>query len=145
MKTKKIYMLLLVPILSFAELNMLKVNEALSSISSNKPLIFNSNKKFQKKLKATHTSLRFSSIDKANILLFPKSKNSPKMTIVGSYSELKTNRGSIGAIYLKKGRTQIMFVDERLKKEGLKLSSKYKKYLIKVCHLSPVCLLKLKK
>ncbi|NEW59932.1 hypothetical protein GSY74_01435 [Sulfurovum sp. bin170] len=140
MKTKYLYMLLLAPLLSFAELNIEKVNEALSSIESNKKLsYFSNNKNLLTKLKIKKTA----SIKKADILLFPKSKSSKKIIIVDSYSKLKENKKSIGAIYVKKGRTQIMFVDERLKKNGLRISNK--KYRISECHLNPICFLKLTK
>ena len=139
MKTKYLYMLLLTPLFLFADLDIEKVNEALVSIKSDKKLSYFSNdKKFLTKLKIPKTT----SIKNADIILFPKEKNSKKIVIVNSYSELKKNKKSIGAIYIKKGRTQIMFVDERLKKNGLKIVNK--KYEINECHLNPICFLNLK-
>ncbi|SFV51829.1 hypothetical protein MNB_SV-12-421 [hydrothermal vent metagenome] len=140
MKIKYLYILLLAPLLSFAELNIEKVNEALSSIESDKKLsYFSNNKSLMTKLKITKTD----SIKKADILLFPKNKSSKKIIIVDSYSELKKDKKSIGAIYVKKGRTQIMFVDERLKKNGLRISNS--KYRINECNLNPICFLNLTK
>ena len=140
MKTKSFYMLLLTPILLFANLDIEKVNEALSSIKSDKKLSYFSNdKKFITKLKIKKTA----SIKNADIILFPKDENSKKIVIVDSYSKLKKNKKSIGAIYVKKGRTQIMFIDERLKKNGLKIDNE--KYQITECHLNPICFLNLKK
>jgi hypothetical protein len=140
MKSKYIYILLLTPLLLFADLNIEKVNEALTSISSSKKLsYFSNNKNLLTKLKVKKTS----SIKKADILLFPKGKNYKKIVIVNSYKKLKKDKNSIGAIYVKKGRTQIMFVQERLKKNGLNISNK--KYQISECHLSPICFLKLAK
>jgi len=46
------------------------------------------------------------------------------------------------AIYLKKGRTQIIFVKERLKNNGLDLPKAYKKHLINECKLNLLCFLK---
>jgi len=139
MKKQKIYLLLLLPLLSFADLNIERVNSVLSAIKSNNKSLsyYTTDKSFLTKLKVPKSS----SIKNADILLFPKNKNSKKIIIVDSYSNLKKNKKSIGAIYMKKGRTQIMFVDERLKAKGLKLSSKYKKYIIKECYLKELCFL----
>jgi len=142
MKMKYIYLLLLTPILAFSGINTKQVTDVLSHIKSEKTLsFFSTNKSFIDKLGVKKAN----SIKGADVLLFPKGKIDKKLVIVGSYSELQKNKKSIGAIYLKKGRTQIMFVGERLKKEGLKISDKYKKYLITECHLNPVCFLKVTK
>ncbi len=139
MKKQKIYLLLLLPLLSFADLNIERVNSVLSAIKLNNksPSYYTTNKSFLTKLKVPKSK----SVKSADILLFPKNKNTKKMVIVDSYSNLKKNQKSIGAIYMKKGRTQIMFVDERLKAKGLKLSNKYKKYIIKECYLKELCFL----
>jgi len=139
MKKLNIYVLLLIPLLAFSDLNIEKVNGVLSSIKShNKPLTYyTADTKFMNKLNI-HKS---NSLKKADILLFPRNKKVKKTMIVNSYSDLKNNKKSIGAIYMKKGRTQIMFVDERLKAKGLKLSPKYSKYIIKESYLCPLCLL----
>jgi len=140
MKTKYLYLLLLTPLLVFAELNIEKVNDALTSIKSSKKLSYFSNdKSLLTKLKIKKTT----SIKKADILLFPPKKSSKKIVIEDSYSKLKKNKNSIGAIYVKKGRTQIMFVEERLKKNGLSITNK--RYRISECHLNPICFLKLTK
>jgi len=140
MKKLKIYLFLLVPLVAFSDLNIEKVNGVLSSIESNqnKPLTYYSDKTaFINKLKIKKTN----SPQKANIILFPKNKDNKKDIIVDSFEKLKNNKKSIGAIYVKKGRTQIIFVKERLEKRGLKLPKKYNKYLIKKSYLCPICLL----
>ncbi|NOZ90010.1 MAG: hypothetical protein GXO60_01860 [Epsilonproteobacteria bacterium] len=139
MKKLKIYALLLVPLLAFSELNIEKVNGVLSSIKShNKSLTYyTTDKNFLNKLKVAKSN----SLNRADILLFPKNKKVRKPIIVNSYNALKNNKKSIGAIYVKKGRTQIMFVDERLKARGLKLAPKYNRYIIKESYLCPLCLL----
>ncbi len=139
MKKQKLYVLLIIPLLSFADLNIERVNSVLSAIKLNNksPSYYTTNKSLLTKLKVPKSK----SVKSADILLFPKNKNTKKMIIVDSYNTLKKNEKSIGAIYIKKGRTQIMFVDERLKAKGLKLSSKYKKYIIKECYLKELCLL----
>lgn len=58
-----------------------------------------------------------------------------------SYKALKRYKNSIGAIYIKKGRTQIVFVKERLEKKGFEIESRANKYLIKECTLQAICLL----
>jgi hypothetical protein len=63
------------------------------------------------------------------------------MVIVNSYKALVMNKNSIGAIYLKKGRTQIIFIEERLKRNGLSLPSSFKNNLLNECQINPVCLL----
>ena len=144
MKKFKIYLLLLlIPLLAFSDLNIEKVNGVLSSIKSDKKALtyYTADKSFMNKLKVPKTN----SSKKADVLLFPKNKKVKKVIIVNSYSELKHNKKSIGAIYVKKGRTQIIFVSERLKAKGLKLPSKYNKYLIKESYLCPLCLLNLTK
>lgn len=127
------------PLLAFSGLNMEKVNLVLSSIKlHNKPLIYYSTDvNFMNKL----TVLKANSSKKADVILFPKNKKVKKTIIVNNYNDLKNNKKSIGAIYIKKGRTQIMFVKERLKAKGFTLSSKYSNYIIKESYLCPFCLL----
>ncbi len=138
MKTN-IYLLLYIPLLLFSDLNIEKINSVLSNIKlNNNPVIyFSKNRDFFSKLKVKKSN----SINKADIIIFPKKNNTDKMTIVDSYDKLKQINNSIGAIYIKKGRTQIIFVDERMKTNALKLSSKYNKYIIKECYLKEFCLL----
>jgi hypothetical protein len=144
MKTKLITMLLIMPMFAFSELNIEKVGEALSSLESTKELKFyNRDRALLNKFNHTQSDLKFTSIDQADILLFPKFKTEKKPIIVDSYQALKENRkNTIGAIYSKKGRTQIFFVEERLQAKGLKLSPNMRKYLISECYLNSFCLLK---
>jgi predicted GTPase len=139
MRKKDIYLLLFIPLLAFSDLNIERVNSILSAIKSNNKSIsyFTADKSFFTKLNVPKSK----SMKNADVLLFPKDKNSKKVVIVDSYSTLKKNENSIGAIYIKKGRTQIMFVEERLKAKGLELSSEYKKYIIKECYLKELCFL----
>ena len=91
MKTKYLYLLLLTPLLVFAELNIEKVNDALTSIKSSKKLSYFSNdKSLLTKLKIKKTT----SIKEADILLFPKKKSSKKIVIEDSYSKLKKNKNN---------------------------------------------------
>ncbi len=136
---KLLYISLLLPIFLVAGLNIDKVSNTLAHIKSVKTgkvlKFFNSNENidFQKKLKLT-------SKENADIILFPKNKIN-KIVIVDSYKALQINKNSIGAIYLKKGRTQIIFIEERLKKNGLTLPRSYNKYLLSECQINPICLL----
>jgi hypothetical protein len=130
---KKILLLLFLPIFIFAELDVVKVNKALLGIKSKKILNFhNSNNKIK-----FNENLKFTSLNNADIILFSSDKHQSKMIIVNSYKKLILNKNSIGAIYLKKGRTQIVFVKERLASYGLTLNSKFKKYIIPEWQLSP--------
>ena len=140
MKKSNIYLLLLMPLLAFSDLNIEKVNLLLSSIRlHNKPLTYYStDKNFINKL----IVLKANSYKRADVVLFPKNKKVKKSIIVDNYSDLKNNKKSIGAIYIKKGRTQIIFIEERLRAKGLKISSKYSDYIIKESYLSPLCYLK---
>lgn len=137
---KKIaYMFLILPILAMSGLDMVKVNNALLSIKSASPLKYhcsNKNIDISKKLK-------FTSLQDADVVIFPQKKHKKKMLIVGSYDELRTKKNSIGAIYMKKNRTQIVFIAERLKNNGLSLPKVFHKYIISECQLSLVCLLAL--
>ncbi len=135
-----LYIALIVPIFLVAGLNVDKVSEALAdlkSVRSNRVLkFFNDNKS----IKLTKR-IKFTSLEKANIILFPKKKIKNKMLIVDSYRALQNNKNSIGAIYLKKGRTQIIFIEERLKKNGLALPKSYNKHILSECQIDPICLL----
>ena len=138
---KIINILLIVPIFAFAGLDIPKVNSALSSIKSSKIpstilKFYNSNKKLDLKEK-----LQFTSQKSADIVLFPKRKKVNRVSVVDSYKALKKDKNSIGAIYVKKGRTQIVFVKERLQKNGFNLMQVSKKYLIPECQLQSICLL----
>ncbi len=135
--------LMLLPILGFSDLDYNKVTKVLLSIEQNKPLkYFNENvslvKKFQKNVKG----LQFSSFAEADILFMSKIKKGSKLVITDSYEKLqKSDKSVIGAVYIKKERTHIFLVRERLKKSGLRVSSKMKKYLISECSLNLLCLL----
>ena len=138
---KIINILLIVPILAFAGLDIPKVNSALSSIKLSKVpsttlKFYNSNKSLDLK-----KELKFTSQNSADIVLFPKRKKINKVSVVDSYKALKKDKKSIGAIYVKKGRTQIVFVKERLKENGFDLMKISKKYLIPECQLQSICLL----
>jgi len=134
---KLLYILLIVPIFVSAELNIEKVNNTLLHIKSSQPLkFFNASKHIDLKNK-----LKFTTLKNANIILFSNNKNIKKMTIVNSYRALQMNKNSIGAIYLKKGRTQIIFINDRLKRNGLSLPSSFNKYLLSECQINPICLL----
>ena len=133
---KILYFLLIIPIFLTAGLNVSKVNSALISIKSTKPLkFFNANRNIN-----LHKKLKLTTFEKANIILFSNKVNKNKLTITSSYKALRTNKNSIGAIYVKKGRTQIIFIEERLKEHGLSLPSSFKKNLLSECQLNPVCL-----
>ena len=130
---------LFLPLLLVAGLNVNKVSNTLvhlESVRANEVLkFFNANEKIK-----LNNSLKFTSLEKANIVLFPK-KNTNKISIVDSYKKLQENKKSIGAIYLKKGRTEIIFINERLKDNGLRLPNSYNKHLLSECQINPVCLL----
>ena len=136
---KLLYISLIVPLFLVAELNVNKVSKALAhikAIQSNRVLkFFNANKNIKLK-----EELKFTTREDANIILFPKKKTN-KITIVDSYRALQINKNSIGAIYLKKGRTQIIFIKERLEKSGLTVPSSYTKQLLNECQINPICLL----
>lgn len=142
MKTRFILFILLVPLLGFAELDMQKVNHALVSLQSGKSLTFyNDDAESVGKLKAQKRSIAFTSKGNADVIIFPKGNEKNKMTIVESYQQLKDDKESIGAIYMKKGRTQVVFVKERLKAHGIKIQKNKKVSVITECHFSPGCFL----
>jgi hypothetical protein len=136
---KLFYALMIIPVFLLAGLNVEKVSKTLSQLKSVKSVktvkFYNANKKFNLRLK------NLTSSNKANIVIFPTNKNTNKLQIVDSYKALRLNPKSIGAIYLKKGRTQIVFIEERLKNNGLILSPSYKKHLLSECQINPLCLL----
>ncbi len=130
--------LLIVPILLFANLNLKKVVTTLSQIEGSREVVFfNADKKILFNGKIRLTKL----LNNADIVLFPSKEYQSKATIVNSYKKLKLNKSSIGAIYLKKGRTQIVFIKERLEKYRLKLNSKFKKHLLHEWQLDPKLLI----
>ncbi len=130
--------LLILPMFLFAELNVAKVNKTLLGIKAQRPVSFyNANSNFN-----LQVGVKVTSIQKADIILFPKEIPSNKAIIVNSYKALKLHKNSIGAIYLRKGRTQIVFVKERLNIYGLRLSKGFDKHLIQQWQLNPVALFK---
>jgi hypothetical protein len=135
---KKILIILsIVPILAFSSLNVQKVTSTLSNIKGNKVLSFhNANAKV-----SLNNKIKLTTLDNADIVLFSSKKHKSKITIVNSYKKLKLNKNSIGAIYLKKGRTQIIFVKERLDAHGLVLGSKFKKHILHEWQLNPTKLM----
>jgi len=143
MKRKYIYLLFVIPIFAFCDLNIDKVNRVLSGLKAAKSLTYyNANASLLNKFKARESKLVFTSKKKADILLFPSSSQGSKPMIVDSYDTLKKNKKTIiGAIYTKKGRTQIFFVRERLKAQGMHLVPSMEQYLIDECYLNSLCLL----
>ncbi len=139
---KIINILIIFPLFAFAGLDIPKVNSALSSIKSLKnssiPLKFYNNNRSLN----LNKELKFTSQSSADIVLFPKRKKINKVLVVDSYKALKKYKNSIGAIYIKKGRTQIVFVKERLENNGFDLRKMAKKYLIQECKLQAICLVK---
>lgn len=142
---KKLFftILMLLPILGFSELDVNKVTKILSSIESTKPLkYFNDNASLTDKFQKSTNSLIFTSLDDADIVLMSKVKDNSKLIITDSYEKLKKSDSSIiGAIYIKKNRTHVFLVKERLKANGLRVSSPMKKYLISEYYLNLVSLL----
>ena len=148
MKKLLFYILMLIPILSFAGLDINKVSNVLSSLKSTKPLkYFNESISLKHKFKANGSTIKFTSLKDADILLMSKinsSYDSSKLVITDSYEKLKnSNKRVIGAVYVKKERTHIFFVKERLENRGIHISNKMKKYLIPECYLNAICLLHL--
>jgi len=136
---KIINILLLLPIVALADLDVSKIGGALSSIQSSKSskiLKFYNNSGLNLK-----KQLNFTSQNNADIILFPKKHNIHKALVVNSYQALKLNQNSIGAIYMKKGRTQIIFIKERLETQGFNMMNASKKYIVPECQLSALCLL----
>ena len=131
---KKILTILsILPILSFAGINIEKITHTLSHIKGKKTLYFyNANKNIR-----LNNTIKLTSLNRANIVLFSNKIYESKVSIVNSYKELKSNPNSIGAIYLNKGRTQIVFIQERLASNGLVLNPKFKKHIIHEWQLTP--------
>lgn len=126
MKKLLFSILIILPILGFADLNVNKVTKVLLSIESNKPLkYFNENISLTSEFKKHSSTLKFSSLKEADILLMSKLKDSSKLVITDSYEKLKESDSSvIGAVYIKKDRTHIFLVKERLKKVGFMFQMK---------------------
>jgi len=139
---KKIINIIILPILAFSSLDISKINNALSSIQSSsslsEPLKFYSTSKQLDLMEKLH----FTSRNNADIILFPKKKKIQKAFVVDSYGALKEYEQSIGAIYIKKGRTQIIFVRERLENNGFDMTKTSNKYIIRECQLRSICLQK---
>ncbi|NPA61626.1 MAG: hypothetical protein GXO06_05025 [Epsilonproteobacteria bacterium] len=144
MGLKNLFIALLIPLLGFANFNIEKINEILSLIrrDGNTIRYFSSKKWFISKLSVSKAK----GIDDADVIIFPTSKDVNRSIIVDSYDRLKRDKSSIGAIYMKKGRTQILFVDERLNRDGFSIPQefrdRYEQYIIKECHLRELCLFK---
>lgn len=131
---KKIAIVFL-PIVTFAGLNMDVVNSVLLSMHSSKDLHYYNSKidaNFDKRIKLT-------SLENADIVLFPKNNFEYNITIVDNYKALKNNKNAIGAIYLKKERTQMLFIKERLEKNGISLEKKFNNYIVSECSINATC------
>jgi len=130
---KILTILLILPIFAFSGINIEKITDTLSHIKGKKTLYFyNANKNIR-----LNNTIKLTPLNRANIVLFSNKIYKSKVSIVNSYKELKSNSNSIGAIYLKKGRTQIVFIQERLASHGLVLNPKFKKHIIHEWQLTP--------
>jgi hypothetical protein len=56
-----------------------------------------------------------------------KCKNVPIVAL--DYSLLKKDKNALGAFYWQKGRPNITFIANRLKKKGIKLPKEYERYI----------------
>jgi len=138
---KKVILLAIFPLFLSAGLDIAKVNKVLSTIkvskkSSYQLKFYNANHQIK-----LNEKLKFTSQKEADILLFPRKKVRTKVSVVDSYKKLQREKNSIGAIYLKKGRTQIIFIRERLENKGFNLLKESQKYIVSECQLNPLCLL----
>ena len=124
---RTIVIVLFLPIVIFAGLDIDEITRVLLSIHSSKELTYYSDDKVNKGI---DKKLKFTSFENADIVLFPKKNIKNKIVIVDSYKELKNNKNSIGAIYIKKKRTQIIFIKERLQNKSLSLPSKFNNYIV---------------
>jgi len=127
----------ILPMLLFSDIDVQKVTNVLLNINATRPIKFyNANEKVD-----LTNSIELTTLEKANIVLFSLKEYRSKLSIVDSYKKLKLDKDSIGAIYLKKGRTQIVFIKERLEKNGLILNTKFKKHLLHEWQLNPQLLM----
>ena len=132
---KTIGMFLFLPIVTFAGLNMNEVSRVLLGIHASKELKYYS----AKINNSIDEKIKFTSLEDADIVLFPRENFNNNIMIVNSYEALKENKNSIGAIYLKKDRTQVVFIKERLEDKGISLESKFNNYMVSACHLRSTC------
>ena len=127
----------MLPMLLSSNIDVQKVTNVLSHINATQPIKFyNANEKID-----LRNRIELTTLEKANIVLFSDKAYGRKLTIVNAYKKLRLNKQSIGAIYLKKGRTQIVFIQERLERNGLKLNAKFKKHLLHEWQLNPQLLI----
>jgi len=123
----------MLPMLLSSNIDVQKVTNVLLHINATQPIKFyNANEKID-----LTNRIKLTTLEKANIVLFSDKAYGSKLTIVNTYKKLRLNKQSIGAIYLKKGRTQIVFIQERLERNGLKLNAKFKKHLLHEWQLNP--------
>ena len=67
----------------------------------------------------------------ANIYILSYKEDIPnnKIVLTTNYKLLKKLKNSVGAFYWKKGRPNIIFIDDRLKRKHILLSSKYNDFI----------------
>lgn len=123
------------PILLFSGLDLSKINTILLSMKSASRTLnfFNANSKIR-----ITKELIFTTKENAYIILFSKKNvGDNQLNIVDSYQALHDNKKNIGAIYIRKERTQIVFVKERLENNDVSISSKYNNHIITEKQLQP--------
>jgi hypothetical protein len=105
----------------------------LSNFNTNSKIkVYSDNKNISNIIKMYSNKLEISNkIDAKFYILSSKidSLSSDKIVIVTSYNLLKDMKNSIGAFYWKKGRPNILFIQERLENKNLILNSSYNKYI----------------
>jgi hypothetical protein len=99
---------------------------------NNKIKVYSNNKNIIDKIRKY--SHKFIISDKKNAkiyILSSKIDNFPKdkIVIVTSYDLLKEIKNSLAAFYWKKGRPNILFIKDRIKRKNLFLNPKYDKYV----------------
>jgi uncharacterized pyridoxamine 5'-phosphate oxidase family protein len=93
-------------------------------VYSNDKNILNEIKKYSKKLIISNKKDAKVYILSANIENIPDEK----IVIVTNYGLLKDIKNSLAAFYWKKGRPNILFIKDRIKKRNLSLNKEYNKY-----------------
>jgi len=107
-----------------------KIYENIMNNLSHNPKIWTDNYNLKNILKK-YSNLDLTNKNSANIYILNKKIENinNKIIFVTNYKLLKDINNSVGAFYWKKGRPNIIFIKERLDKNGIKIPFEYKNYI----------------
>ncbi|MFK5977112.1 MAG: hypothetical protein QM493_11465 [Sulfurovum sp.] len=140
-----VFLVLYIDLHSLEKKSTIKIyTEIFSNLSSKEFIcLYTNDKEYIKIFKESKNIKLTSKVKNANIALITdyrtlkyvlkqsnSSDNRPPILFATEYKLLKKSSDIVGALYWRKGRSQLLFIKKRLSKHGINLPNEYQNYII---------------